>query len=33
MNNKLVRARPVAHVKIGLKTLTHLARIVPEVYL
>ncbi|MDT8325774.1 MAG: geranylgeranyl diphosphate reductase [Roseovarius sp.] len=32
MNKKLVRARPLAHVKIGLKNLAHLTRIVPEFY-
>lgn len=32
MNKKLVRARPLAHVKIGLKNLAHLTRIVPESY-
>jgi geranylgeranyl reductase len=28
MNKKLVRARPMAHVKIGLKNLAHLMRLV-----
>ncbi|MET4129066.1 geranylgeranyl diphosphate reductase [Roseovarius sp. MBR-6] len=32
MNKKLVRARPMAHVKIGLKNLAHLTRLVPAVY-
>ncbi len=31
MNKKLVRARPMAHVKIGLKNLAHLTRLVPAV--
>ena len=30
MNKKLVRARPLAHLKIGLKNLAHLTRLVPE---
>ncbi len=32
MNKKLVRARPLAHLKIGLKNLAHLTRIVPEAF-
>ena len=32
MNKKLVRARPMAHLKIGLKNLAHLTRLVPEAY-
>ena len=32
MNKKLVRARPLAHLKIGLKNLAHLTRLVPEAY-
>jgi geranylgeranyl reductase len=32
MNKKLVRARPMAHVKIGLKNLAHLTRLVPAGY-
>ncbi|MFK7939214.1 MAG: geranylgeranyl diphosphate reductase [Roseovarius sp.] len=32
MNKKLVRARPMAHLKIGLKNLAHLTRLVPKVY-
>jgi geranylgeranyl reductase len=32
MNKKLVKARPLAHIKIGLKNLAHLTRLVPEVY-
>lgn len=32
MNKKLVRARPMAHIKIGLKNLAHLTRLVPKVY-
>lgn len=32
MNKKLVRARPMAHLKIGLKNIAHLLRIVPEAY-
>jgi geranylgeranyl diphosphate/geranylgeranyl-bacteriochlorophyllide a reductase len=32
MNKKLVKARPMAHIKIGLKNLAHLTRLVPEVY-
>lgn len=29
MNKKLVRARPMAHLKIGLKNLAHLTRLIP----
>ncbi|MCL4104882.1 UNVERIFIED_CONTAM: hypothetical protein GTU68_018589 [Idotea baltica] len=29
MNKKLVRARPLAHIKIGLKNLAHLTRLIP----
>lgn len=29
MNKKLVRARPMAHVRIGLKNLAHLTRLIP----
>ena len=32
MNKKLVKARPMAHVKIGLKNLAHLTRLVPETF-
>lgn len=32
MNKKLVRARPMAHLKIGLKNLAHLTRLVPETF-
>ena len=32
MNKKLVKARPLAHIKIGLKNLAHLTRLVPSVY-
>ena len=32
MNKKLVHARPMAHVKIGLKNLLHLTRLVPPAY-
>ncbi|PTX57970.1 geranylgeranyl reductase [Litoreibacter ponti] len=32
MNKKLVRARPMAHMKIGIKNLAHLWRLVPEAY-
>ncbi|RVT81967.1 geranylgeranyl diphosphate reductase [Rhodobacteraceae bacterium CCMM004] len=32
MNKKLVKARPMAHVRIGLKNLAHLTRLVPETY-
>ena len=31
MNKKLVRARPMAHLKIGLKNLAHLTRLVPAI--
>lgn len=31
MNKKLVRARPLAHLKIGVKNLAHLLRLVPAV--
>jgi geranylgeranyl diphosphate/geranylgeranyl-bacteriochlorophyllide a reductase len=31
MNKKLVKARPLAHLKIGLKNLAHLTGIVPAV--
>jgi geranylgeranyl reductase len=31
MNKRLVRARPWAHLKIGLKNMAHLLRLVPEV--
>ena len=31
MNKKLVRARPLAHIKIGFKNMAHLLRLVPEV--
>ena len=30
MNKKLVKARPMAHLKIGIKNLAHLAGIVSE---
>lgn len=30
MNKKLVKSRPLAHLKIGLKNLAHLTRLVPE---
>jgi geranylgeranyl diphosphate/geranylgeranyl-bacteriochlorophyllide a reductase len=30
MNKKLVKARPLAHLKIGLKNIAHLLRLVPE---
>ena len=30
MNKKLVKARPLAHLKIGLKNLAHLTRLVPQ---
>ncbi|MEX0339593.1 MAG: geranylgeranyl diphosphate reductase [Arenibacterium sp.] len=33
MNKKLVRARPLAHLKIGLKNLAHLTGLVPESYI
>ncbi|SPJ23017.1 geranylgeranyl diphosphate reductase [Palleronia abyssalis] len=32
MNKKLVRARPMAHLKIGVKNMAHLLRLVPETY-
>jgi geranylgeranyl reductase len=32
MNKKLVKARPMAHLKIGLKNLAHLTRLVPETF-
>ena len=32
MNKKLVRARPMAHLKIGLKNIAHLTRLVQETY-
>jgi len=32
MNKKLVRARPMAHLRIGLKNLAHLTRLVPAGY-
>ena len=32
MNKKLVAARPMAHIKIGLKNIAHLTRLVPETY-
>ncbi|MDD9922566.1 MAG: geranylgeranyl diphosphate reductase [Boseongicola sp.] len=32
MNKKLVKKRPLAHLKIGLKNLAHLTRLVPETY-
>jgi geranylgeranyl reductase len=32
MNKKLVRARPMAHLRIGLKNLAHLLRLVPPAY-
>jgi geranylgeranyl reductase len=32
MNKKLVHARPLAHLKIGVKNLMHLLRLVPAVY-
>lgn len=32
MNKKLVRACPMAHLKIGFKNLAHLTRLVPETY-
>ena len=31
MNKKLVKARPMAHLKIGLKNLAHLLRLIPAV--
>ncbi|TDL81519.1 geranylgeranyl diphosphate reductase [Palleronia sediminis] len=32
MNKKLVRARPMAHLRIGAKNVAHLLRLVPETY-
>lgn len=32
MNKKLVKKRPLAHLKIGLKNIAHLTRLVPETY-
>ncbi len=32
MNKRLVRARPMAHLQIGLKNMAHLLRLVPETY-
>ncbi len=32
MNKKLVKSRPMAHLKIGLKNIAHLTRLVPETY-
>lgn len=32
MNKKLVKARPMAHLKIGFKNLRHLAGLVPETH-
>ncbi|MFZ9686133.1 MAG: geranylgeranyl diphosphate reductase, partial [Gemmobacter sp.] len=32
MNKKLVRARPLAHLRIGLKNLAHLLRLVPPAF-
>lgn len=32
MNKKLVKARPLAHLKIGLKNIAHLTRLVPAIY-
>jgi geranylgeranyl reductase len=32
MNKKLVRACPLAHVKIGLKNFAQLTRMIPESY-
>ncbi len=32
MNKELVRARPMAHLRIGLKNMAHLLRLVPETY-
>jgi len=32
MNKRLVRARPMAHLRIGLKNLAHLTRLVPEAF-
>ncbi|MEM6481367.1 MAG: geranylgeranyl diphosphate reductase [Pseudomonadota bacterium] len=33
MNKKLVKARPMAHLKIGLKNIAHLTRLVPQAYI
>lgn len=32
MNKKLVKKRPLAHIKIGIKNIAHLTRLVPETY-
>ncbi|MBJ3761434.1 geranylgeranyl diphosphate reductase [Maribius pontilimi] len=32
MNKKLVRARPMAHLRIGVKNVAHLLRLVPQTY-
>jgi geranylgeranyl reductase len=32
MNKKLVKTRPMAHIKIGLKDLAHLTRLVKTGY-
>lgn len=32
MNKRLVKKRPLAHLKIGIKNIAHLARLVPETY-
>jgi geranylgeranyl reductase len=32
MNKSLVKARPLAYLKIGLKNLAHLTGLVPKVY-
>jgi geranylgeranyl reductase len=32
MNKKLVKARPMAHVKIGIKNMAHLLRLVSPVW-
>ncbi len=32
MNKKLVKKRPLAHLKIGLKNIAHLTRLVPETF-
>ncbi len=32
MNKKLVKARPMAHLRIGMKNLAHLARLVPAAH-
>ena len=32
MNKKLVKARPMAHIKIGFKNLAHLTRLIPQAY-